>query len=72
MFFSANVALVVNSKSLKKFENENVDEFENVNSTSNDNVNIFNYLRFADDDRIEEFDLENVILVNKGLYFRKY
>ena len=72
MFSSTDVVFVINSKSLKGFEDENVDEFENVNFISNNNVNILNCSKFADDDRIGKFDLENVILVNEGSYFRKY
>ena len=72
MYFFAEVALVVNSKSLKKFENENIDKFENVDFASNNNVDILDYSRFVNDDRIEKFDLEDVISVNKDSYFRKY
>ena len=72
MFSFANVALVVNSKSLKRFEDEDVDEFEDVDFVSNNNVNILDYSRFADDDRVEKFDLEDIILVNESSYFRKY
>ena len=72
MSSSADVVFVVNSKSLKEFEDEDVDEFENVDFVSNDNVNILDCSRFVDDDRIEEFDFGDVILVNKGSYFRKY
>ena len=72
MFSFVNVALVVNSKLLKKFENENVDKFENVNFVSNNNVNILDYSRFINDDQIEEFDFEDVIFINEDSYFRKY
>ena len=72
MFSFANVVLIVNSKSLKKFEDENIDEFENINFVLNNNVNIFDCLRFINNDRVEKFDLEDIILVNKDSYFRKY
>ena len=68
----ANVVFVVNSKSLKRFENENVDGFDNVNFVSNNNVSILDYSRFVNDDRIGEFDFKSVILINKDSYFRKY
>ena len=72
MSFFIDVVFVVNSKSLKRFEDEDADGFEDVNSASNNNINILDYSRFADDDRVGEFDLENVILINEGSYFRKY
>ena len=72
MSFFANVVFVVDSKSLKEFENENVDEFENVDFVSDNNVSILNCSRFVNNDRIEKFDFENVILVNEDSYFRKY
>ena len=49
MFFFANVVFVISSKLLKGFEDENVDEFEDVNFVSNDRVNILDCLRFVDD-----------------------
>ena len=72
MSFFANIAFVINSKSLKGFEDEDVDEFENINFISNDNVNILDCPRFADNDRIGKFDFEDVILVDEDSYFRKY
>ena len=72
MSFFINVAFVVNSKSLKEFEDKNVDEFENVNFVSNDNVNILDCSKFVDNNRIEEFDLEDIIFINEDSYFQKY
>ena len=72
MFFSANVVFVVNPKSLRRFENENVDKFENIDFASNDNVNILDYSKFVNDDRVGEFDFEDIIPVNEDSYFRKY
>ena len=72
MSFFADVVFVINLKSLKGFEDEDVDKFENVNFISNDNVSILDYSRFIDDDRVGKFDLEDVIPVNEGSYFRKY